>query len=214
MKEVTYNPIVDQDAVATVIVVNDNILTEADTHGIWHDPFYENDDSVIAAFAFDHESLDRSLIYGWINIVIFSLLFLGSLRIHWVLALILGVLDFVVVMEVCKMLTRQYWHRRTHIALATSGIYVDDVREPNSRVLMRRLVFKYEDYKHCYVEQSDLLSCGNMEYQILLKNQADVPIFLVTGLMGTQLFADKVNARIKQVSALQTEAVQPAVPSL
>jgi hypothetical protein len=99
----------------------------------------------------------------------------------------------------------QYWHRRTYIAIATTGIYMDTFPEWNSRFFVQRLVYKYGDYKRCYVEISKPGACGNREYHIMMKNQADVPILFARGLLGSRIFADKVNAMIEQVATAERD---------
>ena len=74
---------------------------------------------------------------------------------------------------------------------------------------MRRRLFKYIDIKHCYVEETVLVA-GYMEYQIMLKNRNDVSFAIVGGLLGTQLFADKVNAMIAQQHVATTPTLNAA----
>jgi hypothetical protein len=46
--------------------------------------------------------------------------------------------------------------------------------------------------------RSELNSCGGRVDQVMLTNQMDVLVVLVTGLLRSQLFAKKVNAMIEQ----------------
>jgi hypothetical protein len=211
MKE-EYNPIVYQDSVATAVMVNgDTLRTPYEelegSHVFVPDPFYANDPSVIATFSFDHERLDRALKLHWIILSIYTILLLVSLSLNFILFCFLSLPYYIcLIADVGRMRSKQYVRRCTHIAIATTGILADEVSAPNSHILMRRRVLKYDDYKHCYVEKSEVTdSCyRSMEYQVMLKNQNDAPIIFARGLMGTQLFADKVNAMIEEV-ATQTK---------
>jgi hypothetical protein len=57
----------------------------------------------------------------------------------------------------------------------------------------------------------ELNSCGGGVDQVMLTNQMDVLVVLVTGLLRSQLFANKVNAMIEQM-ATQTKSAPPSTP--
>jgi hypothetical protein len=210
-----YNSFVDQDAVAFAVDARTGPTPDEDRDGraAFHDPYFDNDSTVIAAFSFDHEALDRILNHGMVSLLVLAAVLLVSVSFPGILFSFLGLLYLALFMEVWKMRSLRYLCRRSHIAIATKGIYVDEVSEPNSQVLVRRRVFKYDDYKHCYVVRSELNSCGGRVDQVMLTNQMDVPVVLVTGLLRSQLFANKVNAMIEQM-ATQTKSAPPSTPLL
>ena len=173
---------------------------------IYQDPFYAEDETVIASFPMDHHCYDQVMLHHWLALIFFSAALLFTFYVSW------GVF-FVVVIHACiylpihlwgmyEILSTQHERRRTHVAIATTGIYLDKVRTPESRVVGHRQVFKYEEYQHCYLAEQML----SHDFTIMLKprNSLNPPIVLVKGLLGTQSFADQVNHLIEQAVSSST----------
>jgi hypothetical protein len=176
------------------------------------DPFYENDASVIAAFTFDYDRLDRGLARTGRVLVGTSLLFL-------VLSLLFPVVVTIMVMFPIWFLlcfialhfsdrSKQYRRRCLHIAVAEFGIYLDEVSEPGSAELMRRLQYKYAEISRCEVSRTNC--CGNVTFQVVLFNAKGWPMLQLAGLLGAQRFVDLVNDMIERTP--KNMATIPVVP--
>jgi hypothetical protein len=98
----------------------------------------------------------------------------------------------------------EYVRRCTHIAVAQTGVYVDCVSAPGSRIHMCRSIFLYEDYDSCYLEEGRFSNYFgyHVEFRVMLKkkNHSDPPVVLAWGVLASQLFAEKVQAMIEQVA--------------
>jgi hypothetical protein len=118
---------------------------------------------------------------------------------------------------VVRSICRQVEHARrcTHIAVAPTGIYLDCVSAPGSRIHMCRSIFLYEDYDSCYLEEGRFSNYfGYVEYRVMLKkkNHSDRPVVLSWGLLDAQLFAEKVQAMIEQVAEQKKRAMSISSP--
>jgi hypothetical protein len=193
---------------------NIGIFTVDPEHPVYQDPFYAKDVTVLASFPLEHRSLDRSLLRNWILVIsLFALLllhlFLGNLTWTWVV-FVFGVPLFWIGQNMWVIHTTRNRRRVTHIAIATTGIYLDEVTAPGSRVLKNRQTFNYEDFQQCFCGQIDYtFDYDIVEYKVMLKSKyINVPPFcLVKGILGTQVFADKVNAMIAQVAGETTGSI-------
>jgi hypothetical protein len=147
----------------------------------WKDPFYENDASVIAAFTFDYDRIDCGLVRtglclggtSWLLLII--ILCLPSYFI--VLDVVLACFLVLYIALHFSDRSKQYRRRCMHIALTESAVYLDEVSEPGSRELMRRLQYKY----------FEIAKCGSRSNQTL--RQCDVS----SGLVRFQRWANVAN---------------------
>jgi hypothetical protein len=182
---------------ASAVVLTDALAVMND----WKDPFYENDASVIATFTFDYERFDRGLTrtgraLGLTLLLILAILLLNPVALLALLMFPIWILLCCVALHFSDRF-KQYRRRCLHIALTESGIYVDEVSEPGSRELMRRLHYKYTDIQKCEVVRMD--SCGTVTFQVVLFNLKGMRMLTIDGLIGAQRFVDLVNGMIERV---------------
>jgi hypothetical protein len=182
---------------------DNGIFTVDPEHPVYQDPFYADDNTVLALFPFDLPSYDENITNCWIVLAIFSVGFL--LTYFLVKDGFVNVTIFTVLLLLSNLrkmwIIQSTWNQRrcAHIAIATTSIYLDEVTAPGSRTLKNRQNFKYKDYQHCYVAPSGY---NDVELEVKLKKKSSIqpPFVLVKGLLGAQVFADKVNAMIEQVA--------------
>jgi len=186
------------------------------------DPFYATDKSVISAFAFDHGNGDRTIRIWWAVLLILFVFFILSICfLGWVgdrdeyeylepPLIILWVFAFVFFLTGNKMLsTFEYSHAMrscTHVAIAKTGLYVDQVSAPGSRIHMHRTVYPYEDMQYCYVDKPSSVLCSDSKdlIKVKKKNSASATVVFFQGVLEPQLFAEKVNAMIQQSDTMNS----------
>jgi hypothetical protein len=178
----------------------------------WSDSFYQNDTDVIAAFDINHTMLDKksmsrqSTCY-FIIIIATLLIFLrwtstvSGTSIDdpalFILQVSIGIsLVLVPFLAFCIFDERRqnYRRRRTHVAIAQRGIYLDQVDEPGSRTLKSRTVASYDLIHECKVKIEE--GCCKPKYEVVVyavTNKSE-PLFKVDGLVATQKFVDIVHA--------------------
>jgi hypothetical protein len=100
---------------------------------------------------------------------------------------------------------KNYRRQRTHVAIASQGIYYDLVDEPGSQVLMSRTVTSYDQIDKCMVLVEE--GCWYIKYTVVVDTKGNgsflspVPgetVFKVDGLVGTQKFVDIVKAMMER----------------
>ena len=181
----------------------------------WNDPFYINDNEVIAVFDLNPNmrcgrllswpGLCFNLIGG---IIVLPILYTFSifdpisdpLFMYWLFSVWLWMPVGYCLLELERSRIRRGYK---HVAIARRGIYIDETvgKPPNSIILMRRTVIKYEDMKECYIT-SFLATYSYFDVVIICKKG----LFRnrhIHGNFETQKFVDIVNAMITASSSTQ-----------
>ena len=193
----------------------------------WNDPFYESIDSsstgttteIIAAFDINRTLYDRPTyeIFRWfILIPMFAFAGLLPFLLIWGLVgeafyscLIYGVcLLYAYILVDCHRQVSMVRINRTHIAVSTRGIYIDEVDAPGSHNLMSRTRILYDEIKKCQVIST--YDCFNktMNYKVTINTVDDhevkdekgvgtgrfIPKYTIEGLQKQQKFVDVVIA--------------------
>ena len=189
-----------EEADVEVVPCPTAVVVDAPSQHQRNDPFYENDTSVIEPYFFDYDKMDRELTRTGrvqcvflVAVVLISVWHPELLLITWWFFLML----ICFIASHCSDRSKQYRRRCTHIAIAESGVYVDEVHEPGSQELMRRLVYKYTDIQKSEVIRMD--SCGSVSFQVVLFNNRGFRMLQVDGLIGAQRFVDRVNEMVERV---------------
>lgn len=167
----------------------------------WKDPFYDDERDVISVFLLDHEMLDRKskLFYKYMKLFtiavtcgVFILCFVMPVAIVLFFALYLGLILFIVFpILIREERNESHRRKRTHIAIASQGIYVDETDEPGSKILQRRTIHRFNEIRHCSVERTEPF--GIIIFQVILKNLNRKTIRKIDGLLGAHKFAETVN---------------------
>ena len=129
----------------------------------WNDPFYTNDNDVIAVFDLNPATSCGRLL-SWPG---FCYIFVGGLIVLQILDFyddylfysLFGYWLFLVIVWIpvgqCLLQLERYRIRRgyKHVAIARRGIYIDETSgvPPNNLILVRRTRIKYEEIEECYV---------------------------------------------------------------
>ena len=198
----------------------------------WLDPFYDVNDhddnlqsgasEIIAVFDIDRTLYDRSTfdIFKW---VIFIPMYVAGILLVCVLELGIAQVFFIIFFIYCFVLLIFYvmvdWRRseaktrisRMHIAIATRGIYIDEVDAPGSFSLACRKNIKYNEIKKCEVKSAFNYFYRTMHYWITInttydreiKNEQGIsvgftPSHTIAGIRNQQKFVDIVNAMIER----------------
>ena len=96
--------------------------------------------------------------------------------------------------------------RCTHVAIAKTGIYLDYVSAPGSRIHMCRTIYLYEDIQYCYLEKASSVFCGSVKDQVKIKKKNSAGSFdlVLRTVVEPQLFVEKVNALVGELAAHTT----------
>jgi hypothetical protein len=174
---------------------------EASDDADWKDPFYDEEEDVLAIFLLDHEILDRKsqLFYHYMALFsisvtcgVFILYFVMPPYIFAFFALYLGLILFIVFpILICEEQRERHKRERMHIAITSHGIYLDESDEPGSKALRRRTVHRFNEIRKCSVERTEPF--GLIIFQVILKNLKRKTILKIDGLLGAHKFAETVN---------------------
>ena len=219
----------------------------------WTDPFYDtnnpsnsnntHNNDIIAAFDIDRTLHDRSIfeICKWfflipmfcavpISIIIY--IFGGMLNVFllfYFYLLYCGILlvPICLVLE-CHRYEKQARLKRTHIAIGTCGIYIDEVDTPGSNNLMIRTRIKYGEITKYQVISEFNLICRTIHYKVTVNTKFDFPIkngkgdhigfypkHIIEGIPNQQKFVNIVEAMTERhahcVTPLPVTVVNTAV---
>ena len=219
----------------------------------WTDPFYDvndpnnstttkNNNDIIAAFDIDRTLYDRSTfaIMKWFFLIpmfcvvpISAIIFIfgGMLNVlySFSLYLIYGVFLLTIYCTVdCQRHEKKARLKRTHIAISTRGIYIDEVDTPGSNNLMSRTRIKYDEITKCQVISEFNLIFRTMYYKVTVNTKFDFPIkndkgdhigfypkHIIEGIPNQQKFVDIVEAMMERhahcVTPLPAVVVNTAV---
>jgi hypothetical protein len=172
----------------------------------WKDPFYDEEEDVMAVFLLDHEILDRKskLFYDYMALFsivvtcgIFVLYFVMPAYIFAFFAFYLGLILFIV-FPILILEERSERHRRerTHIAITRQGVYVDETEEPSSKILQRRTIHRFNEIQKCSVERTEPF--GLIIFQVILKNLNRKTVLKIDGLLGAHKFSETVNGFLSE----------------
>jgi hypothetical protein len=190
-----------------VSICNSNDIPDVARGLSWNDSFYCNDSDVIAVFDFDHKKFDREIMLSYFNlavqfvvVAVFAFITFGALGVNLTVGFY--------VQSILIVNLQQYQRRRTHIAIARQGIYIDVVDEPGSHTVMRRIIKTYDEIRKCRVEETSLL--GRVQYSVVL-DAANNPAYTISDiLLGPQKFVDIVNAMKERTRLLKESAESKA----
>ena len=176
----------------------------------WNDPFYVNDNEVIAVFDL-HPNMSCGRLLSWPGfccIVFGGLLVLQLNSIIDISDDLSNTLIWSWLIPVCvfipmgRCLLRMERHRirrgYKHLAIARRGIYVDECagESPNNLILMRRTIIKYDGIKECYA--TSFLATYSY-YDVAFKYKKGwFSHRRIHGHFETQKFVDIVNAMIAE----------------
>ena len=176
----------------------------------WNDPFYVNDNEVIAVFDL-HPNMSCGRLLSWPGFcyIAFGGFFIvqlsSSIAMFDDISYTLTWSWFIsvcVFMPMVQCLLRMERHRIRrgfkHVAIARRGIYVDECagESPNNLILMRRTIIKYEGIKECYA--TSFLATFSY-YDVAFKYKKGwFSHRRIHGNFETQKFVDIVNAMITE----------------
>lgn len=170
------------------------------------DPFYDDEEDVLAVFLLDQEILNRKskLFYHYMALFsivvtcgIFVLYFVMPPYIFAFFVFYLGVIMFVVFpILILDERSERYRRERTHIAITRQGVYVDETDEPGSKILRHRTIHCFNEIRHCSVERTEPF--GLIIFQVIVKNMNRKTILKIDGMFGAHKFAETLNGLLTE----------------
>jgi hypothetical protein len=139
----------------------------------WNDPFYENENDIIAAFDFNLNDLRDIYAFqetgSWFNLIASILLGLFvsfGMEGGWVWWILLSFPLFGSILLIAEAQEELYMLGRRHVAVAQCGVYLDETEEPGSSTLAKRTVVKFESIVSCREVQD--MDCINPRYRVVI----------------------------------------------
>jgi hypothetical protein len=183
----------------------------------WNDPFYANDPDVIAAFHFNSNNLREIYVgrerFGWFMLIVWILVgvFLSFVtKIGWNCWWFFWLPVSMSIASIEEAKKEIYMLGRRHVAVALSGVYLDETDEPGSAPLARQTIIKFESIVSCHIMEA---GCARPLYSVVIRTpytttkpsttasaKAD-PEYIshtVTGLSNGQAFVDLVSVMMKR----------------
>jgi hypothetical protein len=193
-------------------------VTDAARSISWNDPFYANDPDIIAAFHFNSNDLREIYVgrewFGWFMLIVWILvgIFLSfATKIGWNCWWFFWLPVVMSIGSIADAKKEIFMLERRHVAVARSGVYLDETDEPGSASLARRTIIKFESIVSCRIKEA---GCARPLYSVVIRTpyttttkpstpasaKAD-PEYIahtVTGLSNGQAFVDLVSAMMKR----------------
>ena len=185
-------------------------IPEAARNMSWNDPFYVDDNEVIAVFDLNaNMSCGRLLSWpGFFYVVFGGYLIFGLLSNFEIFDSLITVYWLVVILWIpvgqclLQMERNRILNGYKHVAIARQGIYLDESigEAPDNFIHVRRTMIKYEDIKVCYI--TSFLGTYSY-YDVAFKyKKGCFRHRRIHGNFETQKFVDIVNAKIAESNTI------------